>query len=352
MALFDIFNSPSFFGGRVDPTQRFLAGLMERENKEQAKYAADMAAYNSGQTSGGYANPQSWMSGVAQWSDVINRVSREQGISANLIAAIMSVESGGNAKAKSYAGALGLMQVMPSWFEKTENPLDPYTNISRGASILKQNYQKFGDWNKAIAAYWQGAGAVAKSGVSAGGKSYADKVNSYLTKYGGMGGTPGYQTAQKAIDLAKTLVGYDRYVMGVTINPNDPRPKVTDCSSMVQWAYGKVGVKLPRTAQQQYDATQRIDKSQLQPGDLVFFTKTYNAGRPVTHVGIYIGNGMMINSTGSQGRGTVIQSIDTPYWRSHYYGAGRIAGVGGGGSGSGPAPTYKPPFFSPTALKF
>lgn len=51
-----------------------------------------------------------------------------------------------------------------------------------------------------------------------------------------------------------------------------------DCSGLTQWTYGKAGINLPRTAQQQYDVTQHIPLSEAQAGDLVFFHSTYNAG--------------------------------------------------------------------------
>ena len=61
-----------------------------------------------------------------------------------------------------------------------------------------------------------------------------------------------------------------------------------DCSGLTQWTYGKAGINLPRTAQQQYDVTQHIPLSEAQAGDLVFFHSTYNAGSYITHVGIYL----------------------------------------------------------------
>jgi cell wall-associated NlpC family hydrolase len=66
-----------------------------------------------------------------------------------------------------------------------------------------------------------------------------------------------------------------------------------DCSGYVQYVFAKVGVSLPRTAEQQRQAVQAV--SDPRPGDLVFF------GSPAYHVGIYAGNGMMWDSpqTGS-----------------------------------------------------
>jgi len=78
---------------------------------------------------------------------------------------------------------------------------------------------------------------------------------------------------------------------------------------------------MPRTtAQGIYNSTQRISKEELRPGDIVFFTGTYNAGRPVTHVGIYVGNGTMIHA----GDPVQYANLNSSYWQKHYYGAGRV----------------------------
>ena len=96
-----------------------------------------------------------------------------------------------------------------------------------------------------------------------------------------------------------------------------------DCSGLVQWAYGQVGVRLPRTAQMQYNATERVAPADLQVGDLLFFEHTY-PGERITHVGIYVGGGRMINAPTT---GDVVREMpvfDDPYWRAHYAGAGRV----------------------------
>jgi len=63
-----------------------------------------------------------------------------------------------------------------------------------------------------------------------------------------------------------------------------------DCSGLVMWAWGQAGVSLPHSSRGMWAMTQRITADQLQPGDLVF------GGSPVHHVGLYIGNGTMINA--------------------------------------------------------
>lgn len=99
-------------------------------------------------------------------------------------------------------------------------------------------------------------------------------------------------------------------------------PKSFDCSAFVCWVFSNSGVyDLSRTtAQGIYSKCQKISANEAKAGDIVFFTGTYNAGRPVTHVGIYAGNNRMIHC------GDPIQytSIDTPYWQEHLYGFGRL----------------------------
>lgn len=86
-----------------------------------------------------------------------------------------------------------------------------------------------------------------------------------------------------------------------------------DCSGLTQWTYGKAGINLPRTAQQQYDVTQHIPLSEAQAGDLVFFHSTYNAGSYITHVGIYLGNNRMFHAGDPIG----YADLTSPYWQQH-----------------------------------
>ena len=83
------------------------------------------------------------------------------------------------------------------------------------------------------------------------------------------------------------------------------------------------GYPLSRTtAQGIFNQCAVVSRADAKPGDIIFFTGTYNAGEPVTHVGIFVGNGMMIHC------GNPIQyaSIDSSYWSSHFYAFGRLGG--------------------------
>ena len=107
-----------------------------------------------------------------------------------------------------------------------------------------------------------------------------------------------------------------------------------DCSGFVRAIYEQsVGLLLPRRAEQQAAATQRIDKTDLQPGDLVFFNTLQRA---FSHVGIYVGEGKFIHSPkpGAQVR---VESMGVNYWSSRFDGARRVA-AGGSHSGNAAAP--------------
>lgn len=108
----------------------------------------------------GGRNPQ-----VTRWGGLISEASLETGVPSEVIAAIMDIESDGDpgamGKPTQWGRAYGLMQVMPFHFSPGEDPMDPRTNIRRGAQILAQNYQRYGSWDQAAAAYF---GAIDDSG--------------------------------------------------------------------------------------------------------------------------------------------------------------------------------------------
>ena len=63
-----------------------------------------------------------------------------------------------------------------------------------------------------------------------------------------------------------------------------------------------------------------VSPADARPGDLIFFTKTYDCDGPVSHVGIYVGDGMMIHA----GDPIKYASINTNYWQEHFYAFGRL----------------------------
>jgi hypothetical protein len=95
-----------------------------------------------------------------------------------------------------------------------------------------------------------------------------------------------------------------------------------DCSGLVQWAYAKVGIEIPRTSEQQILASngKAVDREHLKPGDLVFFR---DAGGDVHHVGISLGGDKFLNAphTGAKVR---IDDLDQPYYAREFAGGRRF----------------------------
>ncbi len=110
------------------------------------------------------------------------------------------------------------------------------------------------------------------------------------------------------------------YLWGGTVGPN------YDCSGLMQAAFASVGIQLPRDAYQQAGWTQAISLEELQPGDLVFFGSAVK----ITHVGLYLGEGRYIHSSGREnGRNGIAIDVLSPEGdrvTQHYYGILRGAG--------------------------
>jgi peptidoglycan hydrolase CwlO-like protein len=86
------------------------------------------------------------------------------------------------------------------------------------------------------------------------------------------------------------IINYASQFLGVPYVWGGTSPSGFDCSGLVQYTYGHFGINLPRVAADQQDVGLKVTRDQLQPGDLVFF------GDPAHHVGIYVGNGMMLHA--------------------------------------------------------
>ena len=118
---------------------------------------------------------------------------------------------------------------------------------------------------------------------------------------------------EEVVDYAKTLLGKD-YVYG-GVGPNS-----FDCSGFTQYVYKKFGINLSHSASAQANIGTTVSKSDLQLGDMVFFSQ---GGSSIGHVGIFVGNNSFIHAANPQ-KGVVITSLADGYYTSNYKTAKRV----------------------------
>lgn len=120
------------------------------------------------------------------------------------------------------------------------------------------------------------------------------------------------QTRARIVQVAKKQLG-DRYSAGSS------GPNAFDCSGLTRYVYKTVtGKWLPHQSHAQYAEVKRIARKDAKPGDLVFF---FRGG--AHHVGIYIGNGKMVDAAG-YGEGVRVSPISGSWWSRTYSGMGRL----------------------------
>ena len=108
-----------------------------------------------------------------------------------------------------------------------------------------------------------------------------------------------------------------RYVWGGTT------PEGFDCSGYVQYLYKKHHINLPRTAWDQSQKGISINKENLRKGDLLFFLTDKSRGIPVTHVGIYLGNGQFIHAA-SKKKGIIVSPLFSGHYADTFVSARRV----------------------------
>ena len=115
------------------------------------------------------------------------------------------------------------------------------------------------------------------------------------------------------VETAKKYIGCS-YVYGAS------GPSSFDCSGFTSYVFKLHGVSLSRTAQGQYKNGVAVERSNLQPGDLVMFGKSSSS---INHVGIYIGGGQIVHAA-NKSRGVTTDTINSGYYNTNYVGARRV----------------------------
>ncbi|MEU4850581.1 bifunctional lytic transglycosylase/C40 family peptidase [Streptomyces gilvosporeus] len=246
-------------------------------------------------------------------------------VTPNLLASLLTQESGFNPKAQSPVGAQGIAQFMPSTWESSgidgngdgkRDVWDPADAIPSSAKYLCGIAKDVNDvpgnhQDNMLAAYNAGTDAVRRyHGVPPFKETqqYVRSISS-LADQPAKGGNPGTSiTALQgatAVNAAQEKLGTPySWGGGDASGPStgsccSPSGKSGadisgfDCSGLTVYAYAKVGINLPRTAAAQYAASEPIKPDQMRIGDLVFYG---GSASTIHHVGIYIGGGYMIDS--------------------------------------------------------
>ncbi len=136
----------------------------------------------------------------------------------------------------------------------------------------------------------------------------------------------GFAIVQPATAHADDTMSYDKISkvakaqLGKPYGWGSTGPSRFDCSGFTSYVYKKAASKtIPRTAQAQYNKYQHVTYKNIKKGDLVFFG---GSKRSISHVGLYVGNGRMIDS---QNRGVVTEAVHAPWW--HAVGYARVGSV-------------------------
>lgn len=134
-----------------------------------------------------------------------------------------------------------------------------------------------------------------------------------LTACGGAPKRSEADRAARAADIAQRFIGKPYRYGGET-------PAGFDCSGLVQYSFGRVGVALPRTTAELARDGQHIARTRIRKGDLLFFDQD---GKRSSHVAIYLGDETFVHAPAS-GKRVRRDRLGDPYWRKHFAGARRV----------------------------
>jgi len=126
--------------------------------------------------------------------------------------------------------------------------------------------------------------------------------------------------SRSASDLSDNILSIATSLLGTPYSYGSSGPNSFDCSGFTSYVFNKVGISLPHNAAAQASLGTHVEKTDLQPFDLVLFS--YYGSKGINHVGIYVGEGKFIHASTSEG--VRCNSLNDDYYLSNYRGARRI----------------------------
>lgn len=275
---------------------------------------------------------------VEQWREEVEFYADMYNISeyVDLLLAIIAQESGGDSERTP-----DIMQCSASAGLENNSIKDPLESIRQGvwyfSTLLDKGTKKGVDMDTVLQSYNFSGGYISFVSSKEGGSHSEAAAREYsqqmcdrygYSRYGDVLYVEHVRSWLEAVeesvwsgDYSSMLSSMEEY-LGVPYVFGGNGKYGIDCSALMQKVYKAVGITLPRTAQAQYDAVEHIEDDEVEPGDMVFFSGTYDTDAYITHVGVYVGEGKMFHA--SSGRGYVCySSIETSYYQSHLAGFGR-----------------------------
>jgi len=304
-----------------------------------------MAIFGNKGGGGGFPGKAKVPEKISRWRPVVEQYCEKYKCSSyvDFLLALMDQEIG-------QTDTLDVMQSSESMALPPNTIQDPIQSIDEGVknfkNVLDYGKSKGVDFSTIVQSYNFGIGYI--DYVSSNGKKYTkalaesfsskeattngwssygdvDYVQHVMSKIeentNGTSSTEGTGTILSDTDYTKLMQVATKYEGQPYVFGGDSPSIGFDCSGIVQYAYSQIGVKIGRTAQNQYDQSTKVSSNEAKAGDLVFFKGTYNCPDYITHVGIFVGNNKMYASGSSVLR---YADLTKSYYQEHLVGFGRV----------------------------
>lgn len=272
---------------------------------------------------------------VEQWRADVEFYAEEYGVAeyVELLLAIMAQESGGDVEVTA-----DIMQCSASAGLPGNTIADPVESIRQGvfyfSTLIGRRAEGEVDMDAIIQSYNFGGGYQDFVAEEYGGRHSEEAARAFSERMCNRYGYSFYGDVLYVEHVKSFLEGGEmqenytsmeeciREYTGVPYLYGGDGKYGIDCSALMQKIYKSVGVTLPRTAQAQYNVSMHISEYEVKPGDLVFFTGTYDSGTFITHVGLYVGGNRFFHASSGEGC-CCYGDLSDVYYQNHMVGFGR-----------------------------